>query len=50
MPAIINNTPPTLTFLIVPINSADNLERILTSIMDENRVYITYMQYEYEET
>lgn len=35
---------------VAPINSADNLDRILTSIMNEDRVYITYTQYKYEET
>ncbi|PNZ92956.1 helix-turn-helix transcriptional regulator, partial [Staphylococcus nepalensis] len=32
---------------VAPINSADNLERILTSIMDEERVYITYTPVSY---
>lgn len=33
-----------------PINNAVYLEQILTSIMSENSVYITYTQYKYEET
>ena len=33
-----------------PINNAVYLEQILTSIMNENSVYITYTQYKYEET